>query len=242
MKFLSIFRACGNEIKKEDYRNFRPDWFSKFACFNSFHNSFKDKNIHIVWDGPENELSEHIKRHNVIFHKLDLKSNKGSSFYCYNLAEKEEYDFLWLSEDDWLYLPEAGNILQHCVERGEFANHLITLYDRPHGYRNPEDDITYGNDYIFFDGLYHWRTAESCMLTMGLTKKMFMELIKDFRHYCKIGVGGAVDREMFRDFYKMGIRLFNPIPGPATHCVNVDLAPIFGWKAISEDFEAKYKI
>lgn len=238
MNLSVIYRACGSETTGEK-RKFRPEWFSKAACFNSAHSNFKGLDFHIVWDGPKNELFDQIKgigeSSGVVIHDIDLKSNQGSLIYCYDLAKELNSDFTYFIEDDWLHLPESLNVLIGGIIAFS-ANHFVTLYDRPHGYLNPTGDITYGKEYLFYAGNMHWRSAESCMLTFGIGQSLLNDCFKELKHFCLAGDGAPLDRPMFRHFYSKGIRLFNPIPGHSTHCVDCDLAFGIDWKMVNDEY------
>lgn len=225
---LAIYRAFQGETYPP-FRGTRPGWFSKFDCFRSFYLAFhRVADIAVVWDGDENILSEYIKTYPLkSFNQINEKNNGQSMMACYKLLEeqKNNYKFVYFSEDDWMYLNTAGQIL---TEGASLANsHFVTLYDRPHGYLRPSDDVTYGNDFIFRTRSSHWRTTESCMYSFGMPVALFDSIKDDLYKFC-LNSSGAVDREMFRHFYRNGIRLFNPIPGQATHCVTVDLP--LDWK------------
>lgn len=224
---MAIYRVCGTEISPP-YRNTRPNWFSKFNCFKYFVESFyKYADIYVIWDGEKNRLFDYIKGFypdclNII--SINYKSNAKSMLECYALAEslKQKYENVYFSEDDWLYLENAGKILTEGFNFSVFNNHLLCLYDRPHGYRMPQGDTTFGQDYIFYTGTTHFRSTESCMYSFGLKMLTFLELKDDLIKFCN-NPTGAIDREMFREFAGKGRRLFNPIPGQATHCVDIDL-------------------
>lgn len=226
---IAIFRAFRGECFPP-YRQTRPNWFSKYDCFYSFYKSFKHvADIHVVWDGETNFLVDYIRQFNVKITFIDKKSNAQSMMACYELLEQnlKNYEYVYFSEDDWMYLKDAGRILLEGFQFPVFKDHFLTLYDRPHGYLRPHDDITFGDDYIFRTKTSHWRSAESCMYTWGMNTSLFEKVKEDLYCFC-LNPSGAVDRKMFRHFYQKNIRLFNPIPGQATHCVDVDLP--LDWK------------
>lgn len=222
---IAIYRACGNEVEPFSQRDLRPNWFNKFRCWDSFYDAFGTiADIYVLWDGDRNALSDYIQSFDANITPLNGRNNAKSMEVAFNLAGamSQQYRGVYFCEDDWMHKKGAGLIFNEGLNFTVFQNHFITLYDRPHGYRMPQDDVTFHNDYIFKTNSVHWRSAESCMFTFGMTTQMIQDHHSSLVEYCRISKD-PVDRQMFRDFYKKGVRLFNPIPGQAAHCITWDL-------------------
>lgn len=226
---VCLFRACNLEVSIDSIKNIsRPNWFSKQKCWLSFYNNFGQKenvNIIVIFDGkPEDELACYIKKFNIknIVY-LNNVGNKESLIYCYNLAEKLDFDYVFFAEDDYLYLPNSYEIMMEGLETfGEIG--LVTLYDHPDRYFSNQD-ITKGHDYIFCCKTFHFRTAESTTGTVSMSKNIFnkvkIELINCNIHDCLF----------YRNILqKYDIRLFSSIPGILTHVNKFFLSPLINWE------------
>lgn len=225
-KLTSIYRASKGECVGE-LRPGRPDWFNKFKCWDSFYYSFNTcSNIIVVWDGDKNELFDYISKYdNISLVTIDEKSNKKSSLKCVDMISDLDCSHFYFSEDDWFYTPRSGQVLIEGLTFPLFQSHFVTLYDRPHAYFYPCDDISFGYDYIFWTGSTHFRSTESAMFTFGMNRQFFLSIIDDVKRFINVPGDAAQDREMFRFLIKKNIRVFNPIPGKATHCIKFDLSP-----------------
>lgn len=238
-KISCITRCCGNEYYGS-LNPRRPPFFSKKLCFNSFFKEFKDCDFHVVWDGEENDFYRYLNQFPIKLQKVDFKSNQKSLLHCYELINDLDSEWIVLNEDDWFYLPDSFKHLGFALDTG-LKDHIFCLYDRPHGYLNPMDDVTYGNDFVFFFGPQetgrHWRTVESCMYSFCINKSLFSKLKCQFIDYCVKGNGAPIDRGLFRYFYKQKIRLFAPIPSLATHCIDVDIPFGIDWAKAVENLK-----
>jgi hypothetical protein len=228
---LSIYRACGNEIDPSTYRSGRPKYFSKFKSWDSFYNSFSPiSDVHVVWDGPQNELFEHIQKYGVKIEIIDSKSNQGSLNQCFLVADKEkgDYENLFFSEDDHFYLPNAGSVLLEGLEK--FYQHFIATGDHPDRYRKNNGDIIQVDE-IFVTPRSHWRIAESYVFSFGVSAVTFDVFRKALFFYNDSGAGAVRDRDFFRYIITCGYRLFTPIPACSTHMIINDLSPVIDWEA-----------
>ena len=227
---LVIYRACNKELNGE-FNISRPSWFSKKKCWKSFYNEFGNKpnvNIILVFDGNLNEeLAKYIKDDNIInFYYLDNVKNKESLIYCYNLANKSNFNYVFFAEDDYLYLPDSYKIMMEGLESFGKQNQFITLYDHFNRYLPPNitGDVTTGHDYCLITKSTHWRSSDSTTGSVAITKELF-DKIKDRLLFHNIH-----DCAFYREMLNNGYRVFNCIPGKSTHVNHIYTSPLINWE------------
>ena len=231
-KLVSIYRACGNEIEESNFRPSRPKWFSKFKCWKSFFNSFQKEEIHIVWDGPENKLSEYIKSFpNHYFHNLPGVGNQKSLLACYDLAKQTNSEYINFVEDDYFWYPHACDLMLAGLVKFNF----VTLYLHPDRTREPSDDITYGREFFLKTISSYWVSNESTTCSFACSRPVFNHCEQNLRDFCNKGVGAPDDRGFFREMAKNGLRLFSPVYAFSTHCEEPHVAQFMDWEAESAD-------
>lgn len=208
-KLSAIYRSCNRELKKEEFNKSRPDWFNKFLCFDSFYNSFGDKDdidVHLVFDGKaEDELAQYITKRNLkSVTYLNNVGNQNSAVACYDILSKTETEYVAVFEDDYLWLDNSRDLLLEGLLRFGEAG-IICLYQHPDRVFRT-DDVTLGKEYIFAGKSCYWRTAESNTLTFALKKSIFNKHYEEFVN-CHIQ-----DRLLFINLLtKYNVRQFTPI-------------------------------
>lgn len=221
-----IYRCCEAEITPP-FKPIRPSWFNKIKCLNSFLKALEYarndiSSVTFLHDGPKGELFNAIpKEYNII--SVDYCSNEQSLMKTFDIADELSAENIYFMEDDYLHLEDSIYLAKIAVEKLK----LITLYDHLDRYiRN--DDVTLGNEYIAFlakTGL-HWRTAESTCCSWVCTRELWNEIKQDCRDF------GLRDRDLFRNFYNKGLRLWGPMPGLVTQ-VDDKLSPGIDWEALN---------
>jgi len=223
MKLDIIYRCCNSEVEPDDVRYykfynmekpepFRPKWFNKIKCLNTFLESVKlnkdfVNNVIFVHDGPKGKLYDNIpKEYQTIC--IDHKNNESSLIETFKIADTLN-DNVYFVEDDYLHLPNSIKVIAQGVE----SFNLVTGYEHPDRYKR-DDDITLGKEYIAFSQKTkcHWRTVESTCCTWATTRKLWQGIVGDFAKTYKLE-----DRQLFRNLYNQhNIRLWNPIPAVTT--------------------------
>jgi hypothetical protein len=232
-KLLIIYRAYGGELLPVNFKPLRVPYFSKLKTFKSFVNAFYNKpevDIKVVWDGPENSLSNVIKQYqNIEFIPVTYQSNKGSLDYCFKLADQlsQNYSFIYFMEDDHAYLPGSYDVLMEGLK--SFYPHLISLADHQHRYWSNNGDIIKPDD-VYAIRLKHWRVAESTVFSVAMPSETFQKFKNNMIDYNNMGENAMHEREFFRYVIKQGYRLFTPIPGMSAHMVTSDLSPCIDWE------------
>lgn len=223
-----IYRLCEAEVKKP-WKPIRPNWFDKRKCLKSFLKALeysKDvvSSVTFLHDGPKGELYNLIpNNYNIV--SVDYCSNEKSLLKTFDIADELSGDNIYFMEDDYLHLEDSIIKAKIAVEKLG----LVTLYDHLDRYiRN--DDITKGNEYIAFiaETNLHWRTCESTCCSWVSTRELWNEIKDDCRKFA------LRDRDLFRNFYNKGLRLWSPIPGLTTQ-IDDKLSPGIDWEAFNAD-------
>ena len=227
---LAIYRCCGLEMDK--IKDFRPPWFDKLKCFKSFYDSYKDcSKIIVVYDGPESRLSEYIKTFPVEFSHITYQSNLQSLLFCYDIPLNSGYppfqNIVFL-EDDYTFRPEAGSTMFAGIEEYD----LYTTYLHFDRFLYPQNDISFGKEYIFLGGNCYNRSVESTTCSFGLSRKLYKQIYPALLKY------QLNDRELFRSLFRNNIRLFSSMPGFSAHCCvqpyNMMDGSFFDWGKLME--------
>lgn len=240
-ELLVLYRACGLEIKREDYKPLRVPYFSKYKTFKSFAQAgFNNQNTNIIvlWDGPENEFSEYIqKNYSGEFVTLDFKSNKKSLDYCFQIIHQlvDKYTYFFIVEEDHFYLPGSHDILIEGLRK--FSPHFIALGDNIQRYWDNNGDVIRTDDYIGLTKSKHWRVAESYMMSVAFCSHTFRIFKDDMVSYNVKGENAMHEREFFRSIIPKGFRLFTPMPALSTHAITVDLSPCVDWEGFANKIE-----
>ncbi len=234
-KYLAIYRACGSET--ESIKPFRPGWFNKLSCWNNFFAIFKEWfDIAVIWDGDKDnqlysEIAKASLRGEISLRRINYKNNQQSLLECYKLADElsNEYKGFYFIEDDYLHKFNAAKVLIEGLARFNF----VTLYDHMDRYLYPQNDTTFGQEYLSLTNSSHWRTVESTTCSVAMISPIFKIVKSLLIEYCNKGIGAPEDRSFYRFLVTNGLRLFSPIPGYSTHCVQGLLSPLVDWESLA---------
>lgn len=229
MKVDIIYRCCGKEMSGPR-RERRPPWFDKRKCFKSVWQmseydptSFR---VHVIYDGPPSSLLDYFRTKRIENLSTVNYNSHASVEFQWDYADKLDGDWLYFVEDDYLHAPGAGRVFMEGVNRFD----LFTLYDHLDRYTRT-DDITNGKESVAMTPSCHWRTAESTCVTWAISRKLWQNVRPLARLH------GNHDRDFFRDLIAHGIRLWTPIPGKSTHCMEGYMSPLVQWPAIAAAIE-----
>lgn len=215
-----IYRCCELETGNKTKRPCRPVWFSKEKSLNNLINTFQGVQIKAVHDGEIGPLFRILSSHeNIEIIKINKNSNHESLMTTLELGKSSGGENIYFVEDDYIHLPNSKEILMSGLNR--FS--LVTGYNHPDRYiRN--DDLDFGQSYIFTDQFTFWRSAESTTCTWACKSSLYKDIADLAIRY------GLEDREFFRELYRNNILLFNPMPGFSTHCHEPFISPFIDWK------------
>ena len=228
-KIIAIYKACDKEMKRESFKDERPEWFNKKNCFTSFYNSAQKSpikiDIYVVFDGdPDGDLCKFLKSHDVTFIHVDIKSMYKANQYCYQMAKSMDFDYCYFVEDDYLHLENGISVLVDGLK--DLGGHVFTLYDHPDRYTR-NDDITKDMESVFVTKSSHWRTGESTTHTFALSKSTLMNNMDVFNNEAFF----TNDRNLYRELYlKKQIRLVSAVPGQSSHVNKYFLSPLTDWE------------
>jgi len=177
------------------------------------------------------------------------------------LLSQNDAEFVYLAEDDYLYLPDRFPLLLTLLRDGHGVD-FVTPYDHPDCY---SVDLHREAQWVTFFGGHHWHTASSACLTFLARKSTLANYEPVFRTYCRRNDDCAMwlsltKRRVFNPLailqyfarkepyrripakawlfcwrqilFGKQAKLWTPIPGFATHLSAGSLAPGFDWLAL----------
>jgi hypothetical protein len=214
---IIIYRACPN---KNPVKNLivEPKEELIRVCFKSFKEAFKgvDYKLIVLVDKPNQKTAEIFKNCEVEETSYnDWNEGNIKSFHRQlDLAASYQGEKFLLVEDDYLWVPGAGEI----IDAIDFP--FFTPYDHPHHYPLREE--------VFLSSGRHWRTNISTTLTFGGKVECLKKVAPTMKLY------GWNDHKMWMDILEndKDIQLWSPIPSLATHAEPEVLAPFLDWQSI----------
>jgi hypothetical protein len=240
-----LYRSTGPGNRKT-----RPPFFDKAICLASFLRSvqtLEGTEILFLNDGPIPAPRLDIMMNSGRVVTLPGVGNSASYRVAVSMATRSELadeDFVFLAEDDYLYLPDAFQTLLTAV-RALPSVMYFSLYDHVDRYRR-SDDANKGLSKIFVVGARHWRTVESTCMT-------YLARLGALRRDSWIHQAGSRnisprDRMIWRAVQRIGgfrvlprhldrppHRLISPLPALATHVEDGQLAPVIDWVRVAEE-------
>lgn len=219
-----VYKFTDLELDEKGYKSVRPDWYSKFRCFDSLLNSVRASNVnycwHIIHDGPKGKLYDYIESKELVesITNIQTGSGPGTLEYCYDYIWNISGNFYFV-EDDYLHTENAIKIIKEGIDK--FG--LVTGYDHTDRYTRT-DDICLGQEEIALTDSCYWRTAESTTCTWACNQDMWFKIRDRAKSYL------FDDRDFFRNLYNDGIRLWTPMPAVSCHMNKDQLSPFVDWK------------
>jgi hypothetical protein len=147
---------------------------------------------------------------------------------------------VYLSEDDYLYMPEALPELMLAVDAFPDVEYF-TLYDHLDRYTRT-DDLRFGRrEFIRVSGARHWKVVESTCSTFA-ARVAALQGVDGFLKRSLCVNGRTYDRTAWRLVQGVGPlffwkvpkrRLVEPLPSLATHLDPPYLAPLVDWAALA---------
>lgn len=212
---LVVYRACSVGSSKPRPIEGKIELVRR--CYESFLEAFKgvDYELKVLLDKPSAELREIFGPDcEETFYGSFTEGNTKSFHRQIDLALEAEDDFLFV-EDDYLWIPGAGKVIQDTLEELPF----ITPYLHP-GYftedtHNYKKEVRLVNDRVWFG-------VVSTTLTFGGKYQSLLEEHETMRKY------GWADHPMWCDITQR-IPLYTPANTLATHCETPWLAPTYDW-------------
>ncbi len=235
-----IYRSSGGTNRKN-----RPAFFDKGSALASFLRAVErapePKRVVFLHDGAPDEARGGVMREAGELRELPGLGNSGSYREALAAAVGDDLpdeDLVYLSEDDYLYLPDAFAALVEAAREIAEASYF-TLYDHIDRYRRT-DDADGGRSRLFLAGQHHWRTVESTCMSYGARVGALRGDAWIHRRYTKDEIPD--DRTIWRFAQGLGRYLWkrprrilvSPVPTLATHLEIEYLAPGVDWEAEAE--------
>lgn len=219
-----IYRLCEKETNG-NIRDFRPRWFSKEKCLQSFLNSVEFSKNHInkiifLHDGPEGSLFNQIPKEFEII-KIHEHNNERSVFKTLDIAT-EIGGNIYFVEDDYLHKPES--ISKIDISLPELK--LVTGYDHLSKYTG---QYSYHNFTVEKKSIFHeasnttWQTSEFACYTYAIEELTYKNLETVIRNK------GVNDINLFVELNHHGVPLWSSIPGLTTQ-VDPYQSPNVNWE------------
>lgn len=178
-------------------------------CMGSFVKAFENiqPTVHFIVDKPTIELTDLCDsipfEHEIeILHTEDWNSGNLASFYRQIDIAKESNDDVFFLEDDYYFLPNAG----------EEIDKALRIYDFVSPYQHPDieplDQVRLG-----------WQLIPSTTLTFATKPQLVTDDMKKY---------GWADEPMWKEITKK-YTLAQPVPSLATHMEKPFLSPSVDW-------------
>jgi hypothetical protein len=206
-----VYRLCDKgERSHKIYLPYRPPWFSKKKCLQSFLNAVEHagdaiKEVIFIHDGPEGELYDMLPTHHTI-KKANKTNNLETALYALDVCKELGTD-IYLVEDDYLHKPNSIVAMHSALDKLLFA----TNYDHPgqytlhfkETYNFPNKDLEYFDEKTNIN----WKSADFCCFTFALNKDFFREKSNTFyKNACK-------STSLCSDLYMQDVTLWRSDPG-----------------------------
>jgi hypothetical protein len=209
-----IYRICSKQNHKSPV--FRDNKFALVKmCLRSFVVSFEPvfpQMIFILDSCSEYRgwIEKNVPFSCQFIEETDI-TNEGSYRKQIEIA-KDLQGLVMLQEDDYLYLPGAGEKIVKALREFEF----VTPQDEMNYY---EDERHEGRYRIRLVNDHHWRAVRSTTLTFATRGETIKKYEKELLKF------GVSDYEMWTNLKP---RLYAPVPTLATHMAD-SLAPCVDW-------------
>jgi hypothetical protein len=239
--FLRHVHVKHNERSRDPGKQ-RPAWFSHEACFLNLLDTLGQSpyghkvTLTVVYDGTAADFEDDfMSRHLAVPRKFPLSiklveagSNVQSWHITLALAMASEMgpdDLVYFMENDYLHVPGWLDRVAEFDAAG-IAYDYLSLYDHMDKYILPMYAGLQSS--IVVTPRLHWRSAPSTCGTFIQTRQCFLADFDDW-------MAEVADYYMFaRLVGEKGRKLYTPMPGLATHCMEGYLSPVVDWAAIAQ--------
>lgn len=131
-------------------------------------------------------------------------------------------EIIYFSNDDFLYLPNALNLMRTVYEDG--WDSFATTYDYPDRYTLDKTR----NCEVFINRGSHWRTIPSCTGVTMAKGSMWL------KHKTTITQHAAFNSDAYTWEVYGKEKAICPIPGQSTHLTEGCMTPLINWEAVWE--------
>lgn len=230
-KIHLIYRISDAGYKKE-----KPDYINNKNCLINALTHFAPEEIDwtIICDNCSKDTMDIIYEAACIFHlrdeqiKIVSEGNGAATFrIALNIAlNYESNDIVYFLENDYLHRSGSADALKRAFAKFRDAK-FVTLYDHPDKY---DKDYCWSiinlKSKIYFDGINHWRSANSTTMTFATRVSTLKKYKRIFLRYTK----KTHPRDYLIFLNLTNAKLFTPIPSFSTHGETKYLAPVIDWQ------------
>lgn len=226
---IHIFYRHYSVSHREEWR---PHWFDYEKCYDNLLRTIHNPNnvrINIVFDGDTDNFIRNKKFDNFfnINAGNDLDSFNQTLKIVKDLSESFDLnDIIYFLENDYLHMNGWDLIVQDFFS-SRFKSNYLTLYDHYDKYHSQNLSE------IIVTDKHHFRTTPS---TCGSYLSNVETFLKDFTFHTSIfeflknKTSYPLDHAKFLTLQKITTsKLFSPIPGLSTHCLNNLMSPTIDW-------------
>ena len=232
MKILYRISEGGNSKVKPNYV------YDKRSMFLHFINVFKQQDVYVFADNVSEEFYTFLTENYIPSKIFRLSLGNGDSFmYTVDFAIEnfDKNENLYFAEDDYIYTPNAPNIIQEGLAISEYSSG----YDHPDKYINHNEG---GPNPLIYEGgettrvvitkSTHWKYTNSCCMTFATTLKTMIEDYDVFKNNIHSD-GTITDFFIFRRLIATkGRRVASCIPSVSTHGETEWLAKFIDWDEV----------
>lgn len=234
---IHIYYRHYNVSGREDWR---PIWFDYEKCFLNLVKTIRNKDVRltIIYDGDNTN--------NFIFnYPFKVKKiSAGSDFISFRTTleitkhEIESFsqdDIIYFLENDYLHSENWTEKVQSFFQ-GNISQNYLSLYDHNDKYMDSYDSLL---SKIITTSNHHYRTTPSTCGSFLVTQKTFIEDYNfniDVLDFCKSNTNLPIDHAKYLILTNIKNRkIFTPIPGLSTHCLNGLMSPTINWEKIIDE-------
>jgi hypothetical protein len=158
-----------------------------------------------------------VPKHDWSYHQHTVTLVETLRAKCIEFPAELHY----IVEDDYLHTPNAIRVMQDTLAL--WPNFAVS-YDYPDRYTTPVPS------YIILGKDRHWRTINSCTMTLAAIGKRWLDVMPELEKYAPTS-----NDKVFEEIFKQ-IPCLSPMPGLSSHMTDHHLTPLVDWNNIWESY------
>jgi hypothetical protein len=238
------FRAsdAGNPLGRTELSGTYLASVNRRKCFNNFLEAFGTENLTVIADNAKDETINFIKSKGLINIDITNLGNTCGFIYLINkiLSERNDEDYVYICEDDYLHLKDAKEYVLEGVSLGEYSS----AYDSADKYRNTSDGgynplIEKGGEItrVILGKKCHYKETNATTGTFAFKVKTLREDYDVIMKYCQPHFPHPYDFAMFQELrIQRNRRIMVPLPGHSFH-VGLEPSPFVPWEDIVKNLK-----
>ncbi len=213
----------------------RPEWFDYEKCFQNLlitTENFPEVKFNVVYDGERD--NNFIFNYDANFHFIQAKNDYSSFQKTFEIIKNSDIagdDLIYLLENDYLHVTDW---VPKTIEFFKLnQNNYLSLYDHNDKYMDFNSDLV---SKILVTSSHHFRTTPSTCGSFIAKKNVLMDDInvhQQLPSFSEIFSNQPVDHVKFLILnYFKNKKVYSPVPGLSTHCLNGLLSPTINWNSL----------